>query len=265
MYIERANINNHFKLLGLSLLGLLCMGGIVFLQTPKLRENPQQLTKKFFQEQDQQRQIRLNLIRKTPSFGFDNLIANWVFLDFIQYYGDFIARDKIGHILCPDYFRLIVDRDPRFIRAYLFLAPATSLFAGRPDLSVAFMTQGLKYINPKQPLSYQVWTYKAIDQLLFLGDTEGAKRSYQMAAQWASQFPDQTSQYIATSSAQTAQFLSTNPDSTRVRVSAWAMIFGNSRDQQTRDLARKNIEGLGGKIIITPTTLTVKMPPEKKK
>ena len=86
--MEKVNLNNYFKLMGLSVLGMLCIGGIIYLQMPKLKQETQKLSKEFFIEQDQQRTIRLNLIRKTPSFGFDNLIADWVFLDFVQYYGD---------------------------------------------------------------------------------------------------------------------------------------------------------------------------------
>jgi len=253
-------INNFAKILGFSFLGFLLIGGIASLQVPRLKKENQELGPQSYQQQEQLQRNRLALIRKLPSFGYDNLIADWLFLDFIQYYGDNPARQVTGNSLAPEYFQQVVQRDPRFVESYLYLAPATSLFAGRPNKTVAIMAQGLKFVDPKQPSSYQLWSYKGIDQLLFLGDTEGAKQSYQMAAQWASHFSDEFSQYVAQSSLDSIKFLNTNPDSRLARASAWAAILGNARDDQTRELAISKIKATGGELIITPTGITVRMP-----
>lgn len=258
-------VNKLIKVLGFSFFVLLLTGGTAFLQLPKLKQGNQQLTAASYKQQEQAERNRLAFLKKVPSFGYDNLIADWIYLNFIQYYGDNPARQITGYTLSPEYFEQVVERDPRFIESYLYLAPATSLFAGRPDRSVDLIAQGAKFVHPKQPLSYQLWTYKAGDQLLFLGDIPGAIKSYEMAAKWASLFPDEFSQYVAKSSLESVKFLQTNPDSSLARASAWVTVLTNARDEQTRELAVKKIKETGGELIISPTGISVRIPPDKKK
>ena len=250
-----------FKLIIISVIILFCIGGIFCLQKSRLniQKNPPNQN---YLKQEQEQKLRLNLLNYSPSFGFNNLIADWAFLNFIQYYGDAPAREKTGNSLSPNYFEAVVKNDPRFIDAYFLLASATSLFAGHPQKSVDLISKGLEYVSPNMPLAYQLWTYKAVDELLFLGDTEAAKKSYQMAAQWARYQNDEMSRLNGARAAETAQFLATNPDSKRAQVGAWLMIFGNARDEQTRQEALRRIEALGGKVTITPGKVSVQMPEE---
>ena len=91
--------------LALPLLGLLIsLGGVVLLQLPRTNEDKILLTKEHAQKEEQQKQLRLNLAQKLPSFGYQNLVGNWIFLDFIQYYGDATSRDLTGNSLSGDYF-----------------------------------------------------------------------------------------------------------------------------------------------------------------
>ncbi len=198
-------------------------------------------------------ETNLELLQRSPSLGFDNLVADWTFLKFLQYFGDGEARQKTGYSLNPEYFEIIVDRDPRFIEAYLFLSPASSIYAGRPDQTVALMDKGLKSTSPDtSPDSYLIWIYKAVDELLFLGNTKAARHSYEMAAQWAIAQNHPKSQQIAARARKTAQFLACNPDSKRAQVNSWTMILVNAVSDRTRQLAIGRIEALGGQVIITP-------------
>ena len=250
-----------FKLIIISAVILFCIGGIFYLQNSRLDIQNKSLNQNYL-KQEQGQKLRLNLLNDSPSFGFNNLIADWTFLNFIQYYGDSPAREQTGNALSPNYFEAVVKNDPRFIDAYFLLAPATSLFAGHPQKSVDLISKGLEYVSPNMPQAYQLWTYKAVDELLFLGDTEAAKKSYQMAAQWARYQNDETSRLNGARAAETAQFLATNPDSKQAQVGAWLMIFGNARDEQTRQEALRRIEALGAKVIITPGKVSVQMPEE---
>lgn len=230
-----------------------CLLGITFLQHPKLESlTPKTgISKAQAQREANQSKTQLSLLQKLPSLGFDNLIADWAYLSFLQYFGDGPARQKTGYALVPDYFETIVNRDPRFIKAYLYLSPATSLYAGRPDRTVALMNQGLKSLSPtEQPRSYLVWLYKATDELLFLGDSQAAKNSYEMAAKWASVSTDPDSQRLAKSARRTAKFLAQNPDSKQAQVSAWLMVLSNAVDDATRRLAIQQIQKLGGEVSI---------------
>ncbi|HEY9634875.1 MAG TPA: hypothetical protein V6D14_15840 [Coleofasciculaceae cyanobacterium] len=197
--------------------------------------------------------LRLNLLQQTPAFGFDNLFADWVFLNFLQYFGDEETRAVTGYSLSPEYFEIIVDRDPRFLGAYTGLSTSISLYAAKPEESVALMEKGLKSMSPQSPpKSYYIWRQKGIDELLFLGNTQAARQSFKNAAEWASTYSDEESQNVAAISRRTSEFLARNPKSKSAQVTAWAMVLNTVTDDRTRKIAISRIEALGGKVIITP-------------
>ncbi|WP_204368543.1 hypothetical protein [Neosynechococcus sphagnicola] len=198
-------------------------------------------------QQEKADKISLQILQKIPSFGFSNLVADWAFLQFIQYFGDTPARDQIGYALVPEYFAAVVNHDPRFVRAYLYFSTASSIFAGRPDRTVALMNHGLAYLSPAIADAYYIWLYKGVDEILFLGDTKAARHSYAMAAQWAKQSGNPQ---VAASAAQSAQFLAHNPDSKRAQASAWVSILANATDARVQHLALSRIQALGGKVRI---------------
>ena len=206
-----------------------------------------------FQKQAESEKLQLQLLRKVPGLGFDRLIADWAFINFLIYFGDDDARDKTGYSLSPEYFEIIVDRDPYFLKSYLFLSSSTTLYAGLPEKSVALMNRGLKALSPQIPAkSYYVWRYKATDELLFLADAQAAKNSFTKAAQWANTYSDDESKYVALSSIQTAKFLARNPNSKAAQISAWTTVLGNAFDDRTRRRAINRIQALGGIVSATP-------------
>jgi hypothetical protein len=244
---------------------LLSYGTIAHLQLSRLsqldRKANQPLTKAEYLREEQQTQTSLKLLAKLPTFGFENLVANWSFLNFLQYFGDDQARPKTGYRITPDFFQVIVDRDPRFLAMYPYLSASISLYGGQPQQTVRLLQQGINAIPPAmQPDAYFLWQAKATDELLFLGKTQDARHSYEMAASWASQSKDPQMQAIATRSLQTAQFLASNPDSRRARVGSWYNILTNAIDDPTRQFAAKQIQALGGKIINQNGAFQVKMP-----
>ncbi|PSO60600.1 MAG: hypothetical protein BRC36_13380, partial [Cyanobacteria bacterium QH_2_48_84] len=83
--------------------------------------------------------LSLKILQKFPSFSLDNLVADWVFLKFLLYFGDGEARSATGYSLVPEYFEAVVNHDPRFIQAYLALSPANSLYAGQPQKTVTLI------------------------------------------------------------------------------------------------------------------------------
>jgi hypothetical protein len=225
---------------------LLCASGILWLQQPTLKALQPGLDQTAYLKQEKSEKVALDFLHKVPAFGFDNLIANWAFLQFIQYFGDTPARNQTGYSLVPKQFEIIVNRDPRFVNAYLYISAACSIFAGRPDLTVALMDQGLRSLDPHNFRdAYYIWLYKAADEVLFLGNTQAAQHSYKTAAQWVT---IQGNLQIAAQAQQTAQFLAKNPDSKRVRAGAWLLIFNNARDNYTRQRSLQEIQKLGGQV-----------------
>ena len=247
-----------------SLATLVCFTGVVFFQKQyDSRTIASQDNTNYFQ-QEKISKTALNIQKKLPNFGFSNLIADWNFLQYVQYSGDEEARQKTGYPLVTDYFEIIVEKDPRFISGILSLSTANSLFAGSPDRTVTLMNQVLNYINPENfPKGYYVWTYKAVDEILFLGDLKSAESSYQRAAEWASLQKDPTWKIAVTRATETAQFLATNPDSNEAQIYAWFDVLSAARDDKTKQRALQQVKALGAKIIITETgELQIKLPTE---
>jgi hypothetical protein len=187
------------------------------------------------------------------------MLANWAMLQFIQYYGDEDARRETGYGLSPDFMEIVAKNDPKFVRAYLMMSVASSVNAGKPERTIEIMNKGLSKITPDVTDAYFLWLYKGVDELLFLGDIPAAKKSNQMAADWAKIAGNE---FIEKSARGTVKFLETNPDSRAPRVGAWMLVWINSKDEETRKLAKENIEKLGGKLIVINENQVMAIPPK---
>jgi hypothetical protein len=252
---------------GLAILSTLVAAvGVIQFQRTRLTElgadNSQKKSKAAYLAEEKRTQSNLHVWQNLPKLGFDNLVANWAFLNFIQYFGDDVARESTGYSITPDFFRVIVNRDPLFLGMYPYLSPSVTLFAGQPQQTVDFLEQGLKNIPTQlQPEAYFLWQAKGTDELLFLGRNSAAQKSYERAADWASRSPDPQLQLIAERSRQTARFLASNPDSRRARVASWYNILTNAIDDSSRQFAVQQITALGGKISVAENgALQVKLP-----
>lgn len=239
--------------------------GIIGLQEQEIYYQKSQRQGFTSEQQEASEKQQLRLWQTIPSIGFSNLIADWMYLRFIQYFGDSQGREKTGYALSPQYFKLIVERDPRFVDAILKLDTATSIFDGNPQKSVVLLTKALDGISPglKSPSipPYYLWSAKGINQLLFLGDPQGAKQSYEEAVKWAKYYPADQTQNFITNTNQTIQFLSKNPKSRAAQIGAWASILGSSPDPRTIQRVMREIKQLGGELGWSPDgRLTVRVP-----
>jgi hypothetical protein len=225
------------------------LAGLVTIQRSQLAQSFKEDTQAL-EQADRQEALRLALLKRTPSFGFDNLLADWAFLNFLQYDGDGVARDKLGYHLAPGYFDVITRRDPRFVESYIFLSGTLSYRMGKPDLAIEYMTRGTTALSPQQhPKAFIVWRFKGLDQLLLLGDIPSSIHSHHMAGEWAAASSDRQAQEIAPILSGTARFLAAEPDSKRVRVWAWNDIYAQAeatRDRGTQERAKQKIIELGG-------------------
>ncbi|MEH2242996.1 hypothetical protein [Nostoc sp.] len=249
------------------LVACVCILGVSLLQFAQLQKlliSKQTASLETLNKDIKTENLRLKFLKKMPSFGYDNFIADLVYLDFLQYFGDDEVRDKTGYSLSPEYFEVILERDPRFLAAYQSLFVSTSLYAAMPERAIALSQKGLKSLSPSVPeKSYYVWRYKGIDELLFLGNAQAAQQSFVTAANWASKFSDAESQLVANTSKKTAEFLSHNPNSKYAQIATWSMVLNNQVDQRTRKRAIREIEALGGKVITTPEgTNKIILPPK---
>jgi hypothetical protein len=240
------------------------VGGLQFPRLQTMLKNQDSATTETLQKELSSEKQRLQLLQKLPSFGYANLMANWVYIQFLQYFGDDVARGKTDYSLSPEYFTVILDRDPRFLQAYLGLSTSTSMYAAMPQRAVELSEKGLKSLKPQVPKhSYYVWRYKGVDELLFLGDSQAAKTSFANASNWASTYTDANSQNVAYISRKTSEFISKNPNSKRAQIGAWTMVLNYQVDKRGRERAIQGIEALGGKVIAQPDgSNSIQLPPE---
>ncbi len=244
------------RLLG-QLAGILGVFAVVIsLQMPQLASLKQRkdFSKAALQQEEVRAKVQLSLLKALPVFGFDNIVADWQFLNFIQYFGDADIRHQVGYGIGLDYFEIVIDRDPRFLSAYYYLSNTGSLYAAQPERSVALMAQGLKSLTPRVPdRGYFIWRLKAVDELLFLGKIPDARRSMQTASDWARQYSTQEGQNVARLSQNTANYLARNPNSKQAQFDAWNMVLNAAVDKPVVDRAIVEIRSLGGKVTTSPT------------
>jgi hypothetical protein len=242
-----------------------CVAGIVIIQQQYVRESVAKQTDNYI-KQEEELKTAIDIQKKIPSFGYDNLVADWNYLQYIQYFGEDKAREKTGYSLVTDYFEIVADRNPRFIRAFLSLSTANSLFASRADKTVAFLNQVLPSISPKHfPEAHFVWTYKGMDEILFLGDIKAAHNSYLMGAKWARERGDFQGQQAAARITETVKFLETNPNPQKVQIYSWLSSLDRAKDQKTIQVILNNLRALGCKVSFTQEgKINVQVPNLKK-
>ncbi|MBD2186578.1 hypothetical protein [Pseudanabaena mucicola] len=231
------------------------------LQFPRLNQQLSGQTKATTVKEVRDEEARLKLIRQLPSrgLGFNNMIANFTFLQFLQYFGDDVSRNQFqtGYGLSPLYFANIIERDPRFLSSYIYMSASVSMFAGTPRAAIDIYSKGLNYLSPEQQSkAHLVWRYKATDQLLFLGDTKGARQSYLQAADWADRGSlidkeiSEDLKFIASLSRQSAQWLEQERDVSKAQIGAWSLVLQNATDKKTVETIAQELDKLGMKIEI---------------
>ncbi|MBW4693669.1 MAG: hypothetical protein KME27_18140 [Lyngbya sp. HA4199-MV5] len=242
-----------------SVIAIASLAGVVLIQRSQLTRpslwssNPTQA--------EQQEAVKLRLLNQLPTFGFNNLVADWTFLNFLQYYGDNEVRAKTGYALSPQYFDIITRLDPRFVDIYLFLSGSISYQLGEPQVAVQLMDRGTAALSPQiTPKAFQVWRFKGLDQLLLLGDIPGSIRSHEMAAKWVQGTPYQA---LTPLFEQTAAFLRRDPNSVPVRFQAWTSIYYQAaavNDKTTQTRAEQEILALGGQMSLKDGQVVFALP-----
>jgi hypothetical protein len=222
------------------------LGGILALETQGEKPAPA-ISAASFKQSEQQEGLRLKTLKALPTFGFDNLVADWTFLKFLQYFGDDEARTVTGYRLSQDYFDIITRHDPKWVEIYPFLSIAVSFYQAKPEIAVKLMERGTSALSPQiDPQAWRVWRNKGLDELLLLGDTTESARSHDMAAQWVEGTPE--GQKLAPMFRSTANFLRRDPDSVPVRFAAWSTVYYQTTDKFVRLRAKQALVKLGAQV-----------------
>lgn len=221
--------------------------GIIKLQQPQL----QQLSARDVASPEDQRQesLNLSLMNRSPSFGLDNILADWAFLNFVQYDGDTATRKAVGYPLAPKYFEMITRLDPRFVDSYVFLSSIMSYQMGMPKEAIVLMDRGTSALTPKDhPRAFLVWRLKGLDQLLMANDLDASQFSYDQAGDWALASSDASVRAVGPIFKQTAEFIRTDPNNKTVLLWSWSAIYDQAvvtRDEVTQARAREMLLKIG--------------------
>jgi len=248
-----------FRTLAIHVGAIAVFGAIALsLQFPKLNERLSGQTLEETRKAVREESARLKLIRQLPprGLGFNNMIADFTFLQFLQYFGDDVSRISFqtGYSLSPSYFENIIERDPRFLSSYIYMSSSVSIFSGMPKEAINLYAKGLRSLEPdKQATAYFVWRYKATDQLLFLGDAKGARESYLKAAEWAEQSKPsdkylESTKIDAESSRQSAKWLEEDRDLSKAQFFAWSLVLQNAADKKTLEIIAREVDKIGMQI-----------------
>jgi hypothetical protein len=237
----------------------ICSATMLALQLPQLNQRLMGQTLESDQKATKQEETRLQFLNRFPpkGFGFNNTIANFAFINFLQYFGDDVARidHKTGFGLSPKYFEVIVDRNPRFLNAYLYLSTSVSMFAGSPRKAIALYSKGLESLSPElQPYAYSVWRRKATDELLFMGDASASRQSHLKTAEWVERAkfgPDALpeTKFIAQWSRESAAWLSEKRDLRSAQIAAWSVVLASAVDRKTVQTIALELDKIGLEII----------------
>lgn len=225
--------------------------GVVTIQRDRLAELQQaaaEPTLTELQANVEQERLRLSLWRSLPTLGFGNIFADWVLIQFFQYFGDDEARAQTGYDLTLDYYELALRHKPRFVEIYPFLGTGGTMYAADPERTDQLMAQGITHMTPTiPPLAYIAVQNRAVNELLFLPEGGvSAQTTFEQAATWASVYDDEMSQGAAQFATTLSQVLRQNPDSREVRLASWSLVLQSVPDERSQTIAIEQIQNLGG-------------------
>jgi hypothetical protein len=197
------------------------------------------------QASDEKIDAVLSVGKSLPSFGYRNLLADLLWLRFVQYYGDVQARERTGYRYSYEYLNLITDRDPRFEKAYLFANLAVTYQMVRTDLSEKLLLKGIAH-NPK---SYQIWQARGFLHFLYTGDLPKAAYAFRKNAGLAVSQEGNAKQQWANYWINIARSIELpNVDTRYTRRKIWEEIFNSALDRQTRRMALVYLNTLGVRV-----------------
>jgi hypothetical protein len=162
---------------------------------------------------------------KLISLGFDQLVADCLWLQFIQYIGGKENSLKVR----PDVAALMLDDitalDPHFSQAYFFIATVVGGDLHEPAVADKLIQRGIA----ANPDNWYIPFMAGVNKYLFSHDEVGAAKYYKVA----SKFPSAPS-WLAGQ----AQILAAQIPSTIKSIRLWQNIFDSSSEFAVRQRAR---------------------------
>lgn len=109
--------------------------------------------------------------------GFDKLVADIFWLEFIQYCGVTKQRGE-SYARSYDYVKLITDLDPHFIKPYWYGCWAIGYWQKAPDKADEILRTAIE----RNPKNWELPYLAGINQYIFAGNAQAAAHYYRLAA-----------------------------------------------------------------------------------
>lgn len=181
--------------------------------------------------------------------GAKNLGVSWLWLEFIQYYGDTPSRAQTGHGLSLKYLDRIIALDPQFLTVYPWVT-SVAFSGGVPDEAEKLIDQGLKSLTREQhPQAWKLLVDKAVIQFLLKGNSAQGTKNYYAAADWLDAIGQEAEAHAFRS---LGGRLEASPNSRRVRFDIWLTVLQGTADPETRKRAIIELGKLGGEFVFSP-------------
>lgn len=178
---------------------------------------------------------------RLASLGFDQVVADYFWLQFITYIGNTEERTKDDCALAETYLRLITELDPNFIEPYWFVAFV--LGGDRNDSESA--AEILEFGIAANPDSWKLPFIAGINQYLYAYDDAKASMYYRMAAR----FPEAPSWLE-----RQARIIESGAPRLIKEAYSWLNVYENSTDKHVKIQAKDRCVGLWIQVYKTAPT-----------
>ncbi|HEY9772424.1 MAG TPA: hypothetical protein V6C81_01300 [Planktothrix sp.] len=173
------------------------------------------------------------------ALGYDQLLADWYWLSFVQYVGDVPARAKDQYAEAPKYLDLIVGLDPRFTKAYYFAAFIIGSEMHEPQRAAEFIERGLRANQDDWYLPFVA----GINQYLYAHNEIAAAKYYRMAAKYPGAPP-----WLA----RQADILDAHIPAFIKEINTWNNIYETSEQSIVKERARSKLIMLWMRVFQSP-------------
>lgn len=185
------------------------------------------------------------------ALGYDQLLADFYWLAFVNYVGDDAARAVDRYRLADKYLDLVTGLDPHFIQPYWFCAFTVGSDQKRPLRANEILERGIRANQNNWYLPY----IAGVNLYLFARDEVGASRCYRAA----SKFPD-APKWLTRQS----EILAARIPSTFKEINTWDAIYRTETAPMIRARAKERLIQLWSRVYTQSPAGAVRLRAKKK-
>lgn len=181
---------------------------------------------------------------KFTTLGFDQLVFDLYWLDFVQYVGD-DRRNEDHYDRAQAYLNLLTSLDPHFVPSYFFAAFILGSERKEPAQAEQLIDRGIAANTDNWFLPF----IAGVNQYLFAHDELKAAKYYRQAAK----FPD-APKWLGGQ----AEILQAKIPSTVKEINVWDSVYNNASDSAVKERARAKLVALWTQVYKTSPSSAIR-------